>query len=252
MEEVNRTTPVRKEDAMHEEEEEAAVAVPQKKEETREGEEEERLMKLVVDDPWLKPHNARIRWRYERFLALKNDIEKHEGSLQAFGSAYKDKLGLIKTDQGVYYREWAPGATELYLVGDFSDVSPPSPSLSLSFPFLFVSFLHAAGQATVGVTPSLHVEAKGALYEALGSQTVECSVYVGATIHAQLQFCGREHGQQRVLVGVSFISDVSCPPTDGWNRDSHKMEKNEHGVWSIFVPNAPDGIAIPHGSKLKV
>lgn len=30
------------------------------------------------------------------------------------------------------------------------------------------------------------------------------------------------------------------------------MEKDEHGVWSVFVPNAPDGIAIPHGSKVKV
>lgn len=39
---------------------------------------------------------------------------------------------------------------------------------------------------------------------------------------------------------------------DGWNRDTHKMQKDEHGVWSVFVPNAPDGIAIPHGSKVKV
>lgn len=30
------------------------------------------------------------------------------------------------------------------------------------------------------------------------------------------------------------------------------MQKDEHGVWSVFVPNAPDGIAIPHGSKVKV
>jgi hypothetical protein len=40
--------------------------------------------------------------------------------------------------------------------------------------------------------------------------------------------------------------------SDGWNRDTHKMQKDEHGVWSVFVPNAPDGVAIPHGSKVKV
>lgn len=115
------------------------------------------LMKLVVDDPWLEPHNDKIKWRYERFEALKNEIEKVEGSLDAFSSAYQDKFGFIKRPDGVVYREWAPGAAEVTLTGDFN----------------------------------------------------------------------------------------------GWNRDTHKMQKDEHGVWSVFVPNAPDGIAIPHGSKVK-
>ncbi len=78
------------------------------------------LMKLVVDDPWLEPHNDKIKWRYERFEALKNEIEKVEGSLDAFSSAYQDKFGFIKRPDGVVYREWAPGAAEVTLTGDFS------------------------------------------------------------------------------------------------------------------------------------
>ena len=41
--------------------------------------------------------------------------------------------------------------------------------------------------------------------------------------------------------------------TDGWNRESHPLERGDFGVWSIFLPDRPDGAsAIPHNSKLKV
>ncbi|EXJ61015.1 1,4-alpha-glucan-branching enzyme [Cladophialophora yegresii CBS 114405] len=37
-----------------------------------------------------------------------------------------------------------------------------------------------------------------------------------------------------------------------WNRESHPLQRNEYGVWSIHLP-AKDGVpAIPHNSKLKV
>ncbi|CAL1701236.1 unnamed protein product [Somion occarium] len=38
-----------------------------------------------------------------------------------------------------------------------------------------------------------------------------------------------------------------------WSRDSHPMQRNEFGVWSITVPPTSDGkVAIPHDSKLKI
>ena len=40
---------------------------------------------------------------------------------------------------------------------------------------------------------------------------------------------------------------------DQWNRGSHQLTRNEYGVWSIFLPNLPDGNpAIKHNTKIKL
>jgi hypothetical protein len=60
------------------------------------------------------------RRRRERYLAKKAEIEKAEGcSLADFATGYK-KFGFQRTETGILYREWAPGASELWLIGDFS------------------------------------------------------------------------------------------------------------------------------------
>lgn len=46
-------------------------------------------------------------------------IESAEGSLLNFARSYKFR-GIYKTENNTYiYREWAPGAKEVYLTGDF-------------------------------------------------------------------------------------------------------------------------------------
>jgi len=40
---------------------------------------------------------------------------------------------------------------------------------------------------------------------------------------------------------------------NGWNRESHQCNRNQFGVWEIFLPNNSDcSPAIPHKSKVKV
>ncbi|TGZ77755.1 glycoside hydrolase [Ascodesmis nigricans] len=39
---------------------------------------------------------------------------------------------------------------------------------------------------------------------------------------------------------------------NGWNRESHRMVRNEFGVWSITVPAVDGKPAIPHKSKVKI
>ena len=46
-------------------------------------------------------------------------IEKNEGSLEKFANSYKLQ-GLFKTQNSVSFREWAPGAEEMFLMGDFN------------------------------------------------------------------------------------------------------------------------------------
>lgn len=76
---------------------------------------------IVVDDPWLEPYEGDIRARMERFEQAKTHIEQAAGSLKEFAGAYQ-YLGFNydKTLKGWWYREWAPGAHLLCLIGDFN------------------------------------------------------------------------------------------------------------------------------------
>ncbi len=76
---------------------------------------------LVKDDPWLEPYTDEIADRINRFQRSLEEIISDSGSLEKFASAYK-YLGLNydKNKKGWWYREWAPGASGLFLTGDFN------------------------------------------------------------------------------------------------------------------------------------
>ena len=46
-------------------------------------------------------------------------IDRDHGGLDQFSASYK-KMGFQVTDQAIRYVEWAPGADEAFLIGDFS------------------------------------------------------------------------------------------------------------------------------------
>lgn len=76
---------------------------------------------LIVDDPWLEPYEGAINARLQRFKDALHTIEAEAKSLPDFADQHK-YLGIhydpIK--KGWTYREWAPGAFELFLIGDFN------------------------------------------------------------------------------------------------------------------------------------
>lgn len=76
---------------------------------------------LVKDDPWLEPYEHDIKERYNRFLHRLGEIEKVYGSLDEFSKVHC-YLGINydKKAKGWWYREWAPKAHALFLVGDFN------------------------------------------------------------------------------------------------------------------------------------
>ena len=80
-------------------------------------------MKLVEQDPWLAPFALQLERRHHIFRSKLEDIHLQWGSLKEFASAHQF-FGLHKTENGWIFREWAPHATEIYLVGPFSQWKP--------------------------------------------------------------------------------------------------------------------------------
>ena len=80
-------------------------------------------MNLLDYDPWLAPFKSHIEARYDRFRLKLEDIITERGSLFDFASNHHF-FGLHKNTDGWIFREWAPNAKELYIVGDFSEWKP--------------------------------------------------------------------------------------------------------------------------------
>ncbi|MGN0238838.1 MAG: alpha-amylase family glycosyl hydrolase [Paludibacteraceae bacterium] len=78
-------------------------------------------LKLVLSDPYLKPYEAAIQGRYD--YAANKELELTAGMpLKDFADGYL-YFGLHKTDTNWVFREWAPNATAIYLIGDFNNWS---------------------------------------------------------------------------------------------------------------------------------
>ena len=76
--------------------------------------------KTLVDlDQWLAPHKSIIQAR-EKYISskLKTVLSGKTPAEFAMGFLH---FGLHKTTDGWIFREWAPNATRMFLIGDFSD-----------------------------------------------------------------------------------------------------------------------------------
>lgn len=78
-------------------------------------------LKLIKNDSWLKPFEAAIVGRHQEAIKKESELTQNKKfSLSDFASGYL-YFGLHRTKDGWVLREWAPNATEIYLIGDFSD-----------------------------------------------------------------------------------------------------------------------------------
>ena len=71
-------------------------------------------------DPYLKGYEDDINLRMERLEDQKNRLLGDGKSLKDFANAH-NYYGIHKVDGGWIYREWAPKADGLYLIGDFNN-----------------------------------------------------------------------------------------------------------------------------------
>jgi len=79
------------------------------------------IPRLVKADPWLTPNTQDVINRIEYFEDRLKSIETDFGSLAKFASGYEYfGFHIDKKNNRFVYREWAPGARQLYLTGDFN------------------------------------------------------------------------------------------------------------------------------------
>lgn len=76
-------------------------------------------LSIIKNDPWLEPYADAINGRHEDAVKKEKELIAADGSLKAFANAY-NYFGLHRTETGWVFREWAPNATGITLVGDFS------------------------------------------------------------------------------------------------------------------------------------
>ena len=77
-------------------------------------------LKLIENDPWLEPFAPAIEGRYQRVLDKELELTGGKMSLTEFASGHM-YFGLHRTRKGWVFREWAPNAKDIYLIGDFNN-----------------------------------------------------------------------------------------------------------------------------------
>lgn len=77
-------------------------------------------LKLVKNDPWLEPYNEVIQGRHGRVLDKIAELTGGKSTLSDFADGHL-YFGLHKTARQWVFREWAPNATAIYLIGDFNN-----------------------------------------------------------------------------------------------------------------------------------
>ena len=76
---------------------------------------------LVRNDGWLEPFEDAIRGRHDHAVWKINQLTQNgKKKLSDFATGHL-YFGLHKLPKGWVFREWAPNATDIYLIGDFND-----------------------------------------------------------------------------------------------------------------------------------
>ena len=79
--------------------------------------------RLISIDPWLEPYASELKHRTTSFEAARDRLDANGGLIGGASLAYH-YYGLNRGERhgvaGLWYREWAPGASYLALVGDFN------------------------------------------------------------------------------------------------------------------------------------
>ena len=80
-----------------------------------------KVLPIIKNDPWLEPYADAINGRHEDVIRKQKELtDGGKITLDEFANAH-NYFGLHKTKTGWVFREWAPNATAIYMIGTFND-----------------------------------------------------------------------------------------------------------------------------------
>jgi len=79
-----------------------------------------KILPIVQSDQYLIPYIGAIYGRYEYFTQVEKKLTGETQSLSSFATGYL-YFGLHRLTDGWIFREWAPNATAIFLIGDFNN-----------------------------------------------------------------------------------------------------------------------------------
>jgi len=77
-------------------------------------------LSLIRNDPWLEPFSQRINDRHLQAIRKEQELTRNIPTLKEFASGHL-YFGLHRKPDSWIFREWAPNAEKIFLVGDFSN-----------------------------------------------------------------------------------------------------------------------------------
>lgn len=126
---------------------------------------------LIALDPWLEPFAPALKARYRRYLDLKASFDEHGGLMGQISQGCR-YFGLNRGERdgqsGVWYREWAPEAQYLALIGDFNGWDRGANPLSRDEWGVWSLFLpdgECQNRLTHGGAIKVHVYGKNGAYD---------------------------------------------------------------------------------------
>jgi len=114
-------------------------------------------LKILTIDPWLRPYEKDLLLRMKRYGDVKKILLGENSDLRDFANGHKF-FGFHQVENGWYYREWAPAAEALFLVGDFNHWNPDSHPLAKKEGGIWELFL--AGKDTLIHTSRVKVRVR--------------------------------------------------------------------------------------------
>ena len=76
---------------------------------------------IVERDPWLRTYESALRSRYDLYRRRRDEIEQGGDSLRDYANGYLYYgFQYDPALKGWHFREWLPGAEDVYLFGDFN------------------------------------------------------------------------------------------------------------------------------------
>lgn len=118
------------------------------------------VLKILEIDPWLSSHKSDLDLRMKRYSEVKKALLGDRKSFSDFANGHHF-FGFHKADDGWYYREWAPAAEALYLIGDFNGWNRGSHPLKKKDGGVWEIFLPGTDSLQHGSLVKVNVHHKG-------------------------------------------------------------------------------------------